>query len=139
MASVFDIAIGSMGAGAGVGSIFTQMQTASEQRELLKTQEIQLEMQNAQQSIARTQKLREVVSAQTAMVGSRGVSAASSSVRAASETAFSAFDRDEHAAALNLSFKKSTIKEQMAISRMKETGEIFGSILSTASLFAVLI
>jgi hypothetical protein len=101
-----------LGASIGVGAYSAiREQELNDQalqfkQEQIRSQQVQLRLQDVQQSIAEQTKLRQTIATTMVMAGSRGISPASSSIRAIFEHDYSQYDEDKDARRLNLSEKE---------------------------------
>jgi len=132
MASIFDIAAATVVGGFEAGSIFAQIGGAREEQRQLIRQEQMEETAAAQQSLQRTQRMRQVLATSQATEAARGVSLASPSFQMVQRSSFAKFNEDEDAAALNLSFEKAQISSARKNVRDKEISGIFGTVIKSA-------
>jgi len=139
MSSIFDIAASTIIGGTGVGGIFAQIEAGKAQQRQLIEEEQMAETASAQQSLQRTQRMRQVMAKSTVQEAARGVSLASPSFHAVQRSSFQKFNEDQDAAALNLSFKKMQIESARKNVRDKEISGIFGTVMKTASALATFI
>ena len=138
MASIFDMFAGGAAGGFGALGIFAQIAGAKSQQEQLMKEEQMAETASAQQSLQRTQRMRQVLATSAATEAGRGVSLASPSFHAVQRSSFEKFNQDKDAAALNLSFQKSAIESERKNVRDKEIAGIFGTITRTGTALATI-
>ena len=119
-------------AGLGIASSIIgigQGQAGAEAREqALNQRRLQDRMQATQQSLARTDKLDEIMSTQVANTAASGISLGSGSVKAISNDSYNNYLQDEKSAALNLSFSENAIDQEIANTRFQARMGIIGGI-----------
>lgn len=103
-----------VGAGA---SIAAEQQAAAAQENQFRQQQLQLRLQQTDAQSRRTDQLRRIFGEQAASEVARGISLASPSFKAIQQQSFNAFNDDNRAASLSLSFKENALNSQIDATR----------------------
>ena len=135
MTAVAAIEIGSLivSAIATGASVVSQQEAADAQEQQFRIRQNQLRLQHVDAARQRTEQIQRVFGRQAVNEVARGISLASPSFKAIQQQSFNAFNDDNRASALNLSFQDSALNSQIDATRNSaEVGE-FGSIANFAA------
>lgn len=129
--------------GASVFSYAEQTSLADQKADLqekqVEQQQVQLELQTTQQSIARENKLSQVMARQTVMFGAENIAPGSGSVRAIYSQDIGNFDQDENASNLNLAAKQLTLDYQReAIEKQRDATDFGAAIGLAKNIFPII-
>lgn len=119
------------GAATGLGIVGREQAGAAQIREL-ENQKAQAHIQSAQQSIADTQKLESILSAESARLGATGTSALSPSFVTLQKDSFQQYNQDESRRKLQLQYIDSSIGNQIGQTRFGTFADIAGSVAGFA-------
>lgn len=102
--------------GLNLYSAYGQMQAADDARELqleqIRTQQVQLRLQENQSSIERMKKLRSIIATEEVTFGARNIAPESSNIRAIVSQNFENFEEDQTAERLNYAAKQHSLDIQ---------------------------
>ncbi len=134
MASLAALEVASLVVGgvATAGSLFEQQQAEQAQIGQFRLQQTQLRIAETTRSSARIDRLQSVFGSQLAQEVARGISPASGSFKAIQQKSFNAFEDDQRADALNLSFKENALNSQIDATRSAFIGHVFGEVSNFA-------
>lgn len=130
--SLIAAAVGSQVLSAGVAA-----RGAEEQRAAIRRRQTQERLAAEQQSLGRLDSLQNVLAAQQAAIATRGIGAGGGSFRAIQRNTFNAFNQDEKASALNLSFRQAALRDQLEASKLNEFAQILGNVGNVAKIAGV--
>lgn len=119
--------LGAQAAGV-VGGVLSERDQQSAQSEATASRLSQERLASAQRGLNRAQELNKVISTSESLAGARGAFGSSPSFAAIINKSFQAFEQDERADALNLSFREDFLKQQASASKSASEARIFGQI-----------
>lgn len=114
-------------------SISEKQQGAAAQENQFRQQQIQLRLQQVDAQTRRTDQLQRIFGEQAASEVARGISLASPSFKAIQQQSFNAFNDDNRAESLSLSFKENALNSQIDATR---AGANIGSFAIAANAAA---
>ena len=114
-------------------SIVAKQQAAAEQENQFRQQQVQLRLQQTDAESRRTDQLRRIFGEQAASEVARGISLAAPSFKDIQQQSFNAFNDDNRAESLSLSFKENALNSQIGATR---AGANIGSFAIAANAAA---
>lgn len=133
MGAAAPIALMAITTGINAYSAYQQVETANKAAELqqrqIRQQQVQLRLQENQQSIARMKNLRQILATEQVQLGSRNISSASGSVRAIYQTNFTEFSQDETASKLNYLGKQTGLDTQGQMVELERGTRVKNAVL----------
>lgn len=127
---VASLVVAAAGATAG---IVAKQQAAAAQENQFRQQQVQLRLQQTDAESRRTDQLRRIFGEEAASEVARGISLASPSFKAIQQQSFNAFNDDNRAESLSLSFKENALNSQIDATR---AGANIGSFAIAANAAA---
>ncbi len=103
-------------AGAGTAIVAKQQAAAAQENEF-RQQQVQLRLQQTDAESRRTDQLRRIFGEEAASEVARGISLASPSFKAIQQQSFNAFNDDNRAESLTVSFKQNALNSQIDATR----------------------
>lgn len=111
-------AIGAIGAGV---SLFSSIGGLGSQKGLIEQKQAQEQIASSERTQRSSERARQILGQQAVLAAARGLAPSSGSVRGLASGVLTKFNEDEHANALNLSFKESALQAQLnAIQRQQD-------------------
>lgn len=128
----FEVASLVVAAASTAESISARNQAAAAQEQQFRLQQTQVRLATTEREKARADRLQRIFGTQLAQEAARGISPASPSFKAIQQKSFNAFENDNKADALNLSFKENALSSQIDATRSAARAAEFGSIANFA-------
>jgi hypothetical protein len=120
----------------GGAEIYTASKSATMQTRNVREQQVQLRLQQSQNSIERMKELQRVLAAEEVSFGERNISPASGSARALVTGSFNDFIADENADLLNYGAKQLALSRQKDLISLQKKAQIFGAVTNTVGKVA---
>ena len=115
-----------------IGSAYSQIKLAGQQadlqREQIRQQQVQLRLQQNQDSINRLKNLRSVLATEQVQLGARGIAPNSGSIRAIFQTNFDNFQQDENASKLNFLSKNVALDTQRQAVGLERNARVMSAL-----------
>lgn len=104
-----------------------EAEAGDKQTAAIRTKQNQERVAASQRTQQRVRRTEQIMGQQTVEAAAKGLSGAGTSMKVLTLDTLGAFNDDEHADALNLSFTEKELDEKVDISRAKTAGDIFGT------------
>jgi len=130
MVAAIPLIIGAVGA---LGKMQAAKEGAATQSALLNMQATQEAMGSTQRMSKRVDEMQDVLGAQTASAAGRGLSLASTSLKAVSKDSYDKFLEDKQAEVLGQQFRDANLRIQLQALRSSANASIFGALTDFGS------
>lgn len=136
--------LGLMVAGSGLlgADLYAQINTANQARDAqhqeIRDQQVQLRLQENQNSIERMKNLRSVLATEEVTLGERNISSASGTARALTNQNFVNFEEDETADRLNFAAKQNALNRQRRQVDLARNAQVVGTAIGFGKSIATM-